>query len=107
MHVDGYSHAPLRRAAHGAGLSLRHAVSAAAFLAQLPHRSHAACALSQLSQHSQLRLADRIHYNRYFMRIMHEQAQQNLHLPPDVWEQFSPRLRQMMGVSSFDHRPSL
>jgi len=52
-------------------------------------------------------LADRIHYNRYFMRIMHEQAQQNLHLPPEVWEQFSPRLRQMMGVSSFDHRPSL
>jgi hypothetical protein len=24
-----------------------------------------------------------------------------------VWEKFSPRLRQMMGVSAFDHRPSL
>ena len=45
------------------------------------------------------RYALRIHYNRYFMRIMHEQGQQNLHLPPDVWDKFSPRLRQMMGVS--------
>ena len=45
--------------------------------------------------------------NRYFMRTLHEQAQQNLHVPEDTWELLSPRLRHMLGCSQFDHKPSL
>ena len=51
------------------------------------------------------RYAMRCHYNRHFIRPLHEQSTANLHVPNDVYEQLSPRLKQMMGVTVNDHAP--
>ena len=45
------------------------------------------------------RYAMRCHYNRHFMRALHEQSTANLHVPSDVYELLSPRLKHMMGIS--------
>lgn len=51
------------------------------------------------------RYAMRCHYNRHFIRPLHEQSTANLHVPADVYEKLSPRLKQMMGVTVNDHAP--
>ena len=51
------------------------------------------------------RYAMRCHYNRHFMRALHEQSTANLHVPNDVYEQLSPRLKQMMGITVNNHEP--
>lgn len=51
------------------------------------------------------RYAMRCHYNRHFIRPLHEQSTANLHVPNDVYEKLSPRLKQMMGVTANDHAP--
>ena len=51
------------------------------------------------------RYAMRCHYNRHFIRPLHEQSTANLHVPNDVYEKLSPRLKQMMGVTVNDHAP--
>lgn len=51
------------------------------------------------------RYAMRCHYNRYFMRALHEQSTANLHVPDDVYPLLSPRLKQMMGITANDHHP--
>ncbi len=51
------------------------------------------------------RYAMRCHYNRYFMRALHEQSSANLHVPNDVYEVLSPRLKQMMGITVNNHQP--
>lgn len=45
------------------------------------------------------RYAMRCHYNRHFIRALHEQSTANLHVPDDVYELLSPRLKHMMGIS--------
>ena len=45
------------------------------------------------------RYAMRCHYNRYFMRALHEQSTANVHVPDGVYELLSPRLKQMMGIT--------
>lgn len=45
------------------------------------------------------RYAMRCHYNRYFMRALHEQSTANVHVPDEVYELLSPRLKQMMGIT--------
>ena len=47
----------------------------------------------------------RCHYNRYFMRALHEQSTANVHVPDDVYELLSPRLKQMMGITVNNHEP--
>ena len=47
----------------------------------------------------------RCHYNRHFMRALHEQSTANLHVPNDVYELLSPRLKQMMGITVNNHEP--
>ncbi|MDE0419626.1 MAG: phytanoyl-CoA dioxygenase family protein [Gammaproteobacteria bacterium] len=51
------------------------------------------------------RYAMRCHYNRYFMRALHEQSTANVHVPDDVYELLSPRLKQMMGITVNNHDP--
>lgn len=51
------------------------------------------------------RYAMRCHYNRHFMRALHEQSTANLHVPDDVYEQLSPRLKHMMGISVNNPEP--
>ena len=51
------------------------------------------------------RYAMRCHYNRYFMRALHEQSTANVHVPDDVYELLSPRLKQMMGITVNNHEP--
>ena len=51
------------------------------------------------------RYAMRCHYNRHFMRALHEQSTANLHVPDDVYALLSPRLKQMMGVTVNNHAP--
>ena len=51
------------------------------------------------------RYAMRCHYNRHFIRPLHEQSTANVHVPNDVYEKLSPRLKQMMGVTVNDHAP--
>ncbi len=51
------------------------------------------------------RYAMRCHYNRHFIRPLHEQSTANLHVPSDVYEQLSPRLKQMMGIGHYDPAP--
>jgi ectoine hydroxylase-related dioxygenase (phytanoyl-CoA dioxygenase family) len=51
------------------------------------------------------RYAMRFHYNRKFMRPLHEQSTANLHVPNDVYELLSPRLMQMMGITENDPEP--
>ena len=50
------------------------------------------------------RYAMRCHYNRHFMRALHEQSTANLHVPGDVYELLSPRLKQMMGITVNNHQ---
>ena len=52
------------------------------------------------------RYAMRCHYNRYFLRALHEQSAANLHVPENVYALLSPRLKQMMGISVNDHAPT-
>ena len=51
------------------------------------------------------RYAMRCHYNRHFLRALHEQSTANLHVPDDVYDVLSPRLKQMMGVAVNNHAP--
>ena len=51
------------------------------------------------------RYAMRCHYNRYFVRALHEQSTANVHVPDDVYELLSPRLKQMMGITVNNHDP--
>lgn len=51
------------------------------------------------------RYAMRCHYNRYFLRTLHEQSTANVHVPDDVYELLSPRLKQMMGITVNNHEP--
>ena len=46
------------------------------------------------------RYAMRCHYNRHFIRALHEQSTANLHVPKDVYELLSDRLKHMMGIST-------
>ena len=49
------------------------------------------------------RYAMRVHYNRGFIRPLHEQSSQNLHIPDHIYEQhFTPRLKAMMGVEQYN-----
>ena len=40
----------------------------------------------------------RCHYNRHFIRALHEQSSANLHVPEDIYELLSDRLKHMMGI---------
>ena len=51
------------------------------------------------------RYAMRCHYNRHYIRALHEQSTANHHVPDDVYEALSPRLKQMMGITVNDHAP--
>lgn len=51
------------------------------------------------------RYAMRCHYNRLFVRALHEQASVNQHVPPAIHEQLSPRLKQMMGINNSNQEP--
>lgn len=51
------------------------------------------------------RYAMRCHYNRHFVRALHEQSTANLHVPAEVYEKLSPRLRHMMGISVHNPAP--
>ena len=51
------------------------------------------------------RYAMRCHYNRYFLRALHEQSSANHHVPDDIYELLSERLKQMMGITSNNLRP--
>ena len=52
------------------------------------------------------RYAMRCHYNRHFIRALHEQSTANLHVPDSIYEQLSPRLKQMMGISVYNPSPT-
>ena len=52
------------------------------------------------------RYAMRCHYNRHYIRALHEQSNANLHVPEDVYALLSPRLKQMMGVGVNNHAPT-
>ena len=45
------------------------------------------------------RYAMRCHYNRKFIRALHEQSTANVHVPDDVYAVLSDRLKDMMGIS--------
>ncbi len=47
----------------------------------------------------------RCHYNRHFIRALHEQSSANLHVPDSVYELLTDRLKQMMGISVNNHQP--
>ena len=51
------------------------------------------------------RYAMRCHYNRFFVRALHEQSSANQHVPPDVYELLSDRLKQMMGITNSNTNP--
>ena len=52
------------------------------------------------------RYAMRCHYNRHYIRALHEQSKANLHVPTETWELLSPRLKQMMGIAVNDQSPT-
>ena len=52
------------------------------------------------------RYAMRCHYNRHYIRALHEQSKANLHVPTETWERLSPRLKQMMGITVNDQSPT-
>ena len=52
------------------------------------------------------RYAMRCHYNRHYIRALHEQSKANLHVPTETWELLSPRLKQMMGITVNDQAPT-
>lgn len=51
------------------------------------------------------RYAMRCHYNRHFVRALHEQASVNQHVPPEIYELLSPRLKHMMGINHSNTEP--
>lgn len=51
------------------------------------------------------RYAMRCHYNRHFIRALHEQSSANLHVPSQVYELLSDRLKHMMGISIYNPSP--
>ena len=51
------------------------------------------------------RFAMRCHYNRHFIRPLHEQSTANLHVPNDVYPKLSDRLKEMMGITNNDQTP--
>ena len=51
------------------------------------------------------RFAMRCHYNRHFIRPLHEQSTANLHVPNDVYRELSDRLKQMMGITDNNQTP--
>jgi ectoine hydroxylase-related dioxygenase (phytanoyl-CoA dioxygenase family) len=51
------------------------------------------------------RFAMRCHYNRPFIRPLHEQSTANLHVPNDVYQKLSDRLKQMMGITDNNQTP--
>lgn len=51
------------------------------------------------------RYAMRCHYNRWFVRALHEQASVNHHVPDDIYAKLSPRLKQMMGIEVSNAMP--
>lgn len=51
------------------------------------------------------RYAMRCHYNRHFIRALHEQSNANIHVPDDVYQVLSPRLKQMMGITESNAAP--
>ena len=51
------------------------------------------------------RYAMRCHYNRHYIRALHEQSSANHHVPDDVYAQLSPRLKRMMGIMVNDPTP--
>ena len=51
------------------------------------------------------RYAMRCHYNRHFMRALHEQSNANVHVPDDVYALLSERLKRMMGITVNNHAP--
>ena len=51
------------------------------------------------------RFAMRCHYNRHFIRPLHEQSTANLHVPNDVYPELSDRLKQMMGITDNNQTP--
>ncbi|MFP6853994.1 MAG: phytanoyl-CoA dioxygenase family protein [Pseudomonadales bacterium] len=52
-----------------------------------------------------IRYAMRCHYNRHFIRPLHEQSTANLHVPDDVYEKLSDRLKRMMGITDNNRTP--
>lgn len=51
------------------------------------------------------RYAMRCHYNRHFIRPLHEQSTANVHVPADVYAKLSDRLKQMMGITHNNPAP--
>lgn len=51
------------------------------------------------------RYAMRCHYNRWFVRALHEQASVNHHVPDSVYALLSPRLKRMMGIERSNSTP--
>ena len=51
------------------------------------------------------RYAMRCHYNRHFIRALHEQSTANLHVPSDVYDLLSDRIKHMMGVDVYNPSP--
>ena len=51
------------------------------------------------------RYAMRCHYNRGFIRALHEQSTANVHVPDDVYALLSPRLKQLMSITVNDPAP--
>ena len=51
------------------------------------------------------RYAMRCHYNRKFIRALHEQSTANVHVPDGVYELLSDRLKDMMGITHNNPTP--
>jgi ectoine hydroxylase-related dioxygenase (phytanoyl-CoA dioxygenase family) len=51
------------------------------------------------------RYAMRCHYNRHFIRPLHEQSTANLHVPDHVYDELSDRLKRMMGITDNNRTP--
>ena len=51
------------------------------------------------------RYAMRCHYNRHFIRPLHEQSTANLHVPDHVYDELSDRLKRMMGITVNNQTP--
>ncbi|MBS04593.1 MAG: hypothetical protein CMQ24_18060 [Gammaproteobacteria bacterium] len=51
------------------------------------------------------RYAMRCHYNRKFIRALHEQSVANVHVPDDVYAVLSDRLKDMMGITQNNANP--
>jgi hypothetical protein len=47
----------------------------------------------------------RCHYNRHFIRPLHEQSTANLHVPDHVYDELSDRLKRMMGITVNNQTP--